>query len=143
MKIIHIISSLGNGGAEKLTVELANEMSKQHEVVICSFRDIEDWMIFPMNIHPKVKLITLGKRKGFSSLLYFKLINVLLREEPDVVNMQSSSSLKYLLPLMIIFRKIKFIYTIHNNLKCHKSSFDRFERFKINCMKYVCISQSI
>ena len=46
MKIMQVISQLGNGGAEKLVVELCNEMSKDHEVILVSFRDIEDWMIF-------------------------------------------------------------------------------------------------
>jgi len=143
MKIIHIISSLGNGGAEKLTIELANEMAKEHDVTICSFRDIEDWMIFPKNIKIKVKLITLGKKSGFTPILYLKLLKVLMKENPDIVNIQSSSSIKYLLPLMMLNKNPKYIYTIHNNLKCHKATFDRFEKFNVNCMEFVCISKTI
>ena len=51
MKIIHFISSLGNGGAEKLSVELSNSMSKDNEVLLVSFKKLESWMYFPKNYH--------------------------------------------------------------------------------------------
>ena len=56
MKIIEVISSLGNGGAEKLIVELANELSINNKISLISIKDIEDWM-FP----PKLDRIPIGK----------------------------------------------------------------------------------
>jgi glycosyltransferase involved in cell wall biosynthesis len=143
MKIIHIISSLGNGGAEKLTVELANEMAKEHDVTICSFRDIEDWMIFPKKLQNGAKLVTFRKRAGFDPLLYYKLIKFINKFKPDVINLHLGSSLTYLLPISNFFRKTSFYYTIHSNYDNHKKTFDLLYKLKKIHFRFICISESI
>ncbi|WP_407267335.1 hypothetical protein [Tenacibaculum maritimum] len=42
MTIIHIITSLGIGGAEKLLVNVVNEQVKQHSVHIIYLKPIKD-----------------------------------------------------------------------------------------------------
>jgi glycosyltransferase involved in cell wall biosynthesis len=146
MKIIHIISSLGNGGAEKLVVELSNEMAKGHEIVLVSFRDIEDWMNIPKLISDEVILIQLGKKAGISFKLYIKLILILQKEKPDIVHSHLHSTLKYITPLTYIFIRVKFIHTIHTNLvKSNYIKYSIINRFSIifKRIHYVCLSPTI
>ena len=58
---MQVIGGLGNGGAEKLVVELCNELSLKDEVSLLSFRKIEKWMAFPKILNDTVNLITANK----------------------------------------------------------------------------------
>jgi len=57
------VYSLGNGDAEKFAVELSNELSKENEVILCSVKEIEDWMIPAKNIRGNVKTTIMGFNK--------------------------------------------------------------------------------
>jgi len=43
MKIIQVIGTLGNGGAEKLVAELSNELVLKHDVLLISLKRKEGW----------------------------------------------------------------------------------------------------
>ena len=146
MKIIQVISQLGNGGAEKLVVELCNEMSKEHEVILVSFKDVENWMIFPKMLSNNVKLISFHKKKGISLKLFICLTKLLLVEKPDILNFHLDSTLKYIIPFIIFFRKIIFVNTIHNNL--HNGKYKKYlflYKYVLwaKSIKFVCISEDI
>lgn len=146
MKIMHCIGGLPNGGAEKLVVELANEMSKFHEVILCSFRDMRSEWIFPSQISKRVKLVTFGKKEGPDVRIFYKIFKLLKKEKPDIINIHIESTYNYLLPFTIIFKKITFFNTIHNTLHA-----DRKRKYTLyNCLgfitlriKNICITQSI
>lgn len=146
MKIIHLISSLGNGGAEKFVIELANEQSKTHDVTIVSFQNINDEMIFPKLIPQYFKLIQLGKKKGLQLNLYWKLYKLFRRIQTDIVHFHLDSTIKYIIPFLFIFDKVKYVYTIHSKLtQLNVNSFRLLNTFfhsKKN-IKYVCISSKI
>lgn len=132
MKITHVISSLGNGGAERLVVDLSNEMAKTEDVTIISFKDIEDWMFPPKDLSPSVKLITLGKKKGLDVgfiLSYYKLI---LFSNYDIINLHLASVLKFSYPL-ILTQRSKFVHTLHNLFQ--KEFSNKWIR-KLNCYLY-------
>lgn len=147
MKIIQIISSLGNGGAEKFLVELSNELIKNNnDVTIISFKDLKDDMIFLKNINSKNKLITLNKKNGFSLILYFQLIKQIIYEKPNTIHFHLDSTFKYIFPLTFIFQKKQFIYTIHSKFSNNNSKkFKKINKlfFWKKNIKYVCISESI
>lgn len=144
MKIIQAISSLGNGGAEKLVVELANEMSLEHQVKIISFRDVEEWMFPPKSLIEDVGLITFGKKGGFDYRLILKLFKQLKKEKPDIVHIHLNSTLTYFLPLIPLFSKVKFVFTIHNTFGPHKKSVSRLGKlYFYKRVENVCLSESI
>jgi glycosyltransferase involved in cell wall biosynthesis len=114
MKIIHFISSLGNGGAEKFVIDLSNAISQtDHEVVICSFRKIQPDMVFVNQISPNVKTVTFNKNDGFSFKLIFKLFSFLKKEKPAIVNSHLSSTIVYLYLPIILLRHFKAFHTVH------------------------------
>ncbi len=96
MKIIHLIHSLANGGAEKFVVELSNGQSIQNEVIICSIKKIEDWMLPAKKVEPFVKLLVLNIQKNYSPNILIKLYRLLRRERPEVIHVHSSILMFYL-----------------------------------------------
>jgi len=144
VKIIQIISSLGNGGAEKLLVELSNELAKTDEVIIISLKKVEDWMFHTKLIDNRVKLIETNKTKGFDLKVLYRLVFLLKELKPTVVHIHLSSTLYYFLPLIPFFRKINFYYTIHNTFGPHQKHFIVLCKlpFYKNVVN-ICLSKSI
>ena len=115
MKIIQLITSLGNGGAEKFVVELSNELAKSNDVILCTFRDNQPWMIPPTKLSADVKLHSLSVRGGKNIQNIIKIFKLIKREKPDVVHVHSSLIMYYLFFFLLIFKKTKFCYTIHSH----------------------------
>lgn len=146
MKIVHVISNLANGGAEKFVVELANEQARYHDVSIINFRNIAPWMYPPKKIQEKVILYQLGKKEGFSFLLLIKLIILLRRLDPDIINNHLNSTVKYVYIASFFGLSAKYIQTIHSDLQVDNITFfnalNRLPYFKKRFIN-VCISESI
>ncbi len=146
MKIIQVISSLGNGGAEKLVVELSNELSKSNDVTIVCFRNIEEWMYNPKNICPSVSIIQLGKKEGFDYTIFFKLAILFKKIKPDIVNAHLDSTVRYIYLISLFYKKCKYYYTLHSKLNSQKINlFNLFEKLPLFRKKFhnICISKSI
>lgn len=146
MKILQIISGLGNGGAEKFVVELSNQLSLQSEIVLCTFKAVEDWMTFPKMLSDNVKLISLNKKPGFDTRTFKRLYNLLKVEKPKVVHFHLDATIKYLLPFVLLFPHVKFIYTLHSDLNQEKKKIFsqlRHIKFIIKKITFVCIAPNI
>jgi glycosyltransferase involved in cell wall biosynthesis len=146
VKILQIISNLGNGGAEKFVVELSNELSTDHSLTLCSFKKPENWMFRSKILNPRVKLISFNKGPGFSLLIYLKLYNLIKEIDPDIIHFHLDSTLKYILPMTSFFKKKKFVYTIHSDLNSEKKRI--FSQLNISQyisrnIIFVCITKSI
>ncbi len=144
MKIVQVISQLGNGGAEKLVVELSNELDKSNEVILISFRKIKDWMFFPKKIKKSIKVIELDKKEGFDIKIIYKLFKILKEERPNVVHIHLNSTLRYLMLIMPFFKKIRFVYTMHSNFESFEKKFYKYSKiwiFKRIC--FVSLSENI
>lgn len=144
MKIIQVISSLGNGGAEKLVVELSNELAITNEVTIVSIKKVENWMFPPKKVEKNVRLFQLNKKKGLDFKVLLDLYKILKKEKPDVVHIHLTMPLYYFLILIPFFCKITFYHSIHNTFLPHKKLF-----VKLNLLPFyhnvinICLSQSI
>jgi glycosyltransferase involved in cell wall biosynthesis len=146
LKILQVISSLGNGGAEKFVVELSNKLSCDHEIVLCSFKAIEDTMQFPKLLSPACKVISLNKKKGFDAGVYSKLYRLIKVEKPQVIHFHLDATIKYILPFVLFFPHIQFVHTLHSDLNEEKrKNFRHFFRFRfiVDKIKLVCIAPNI
>ncbi|GAB5525855.1 MAG: glycosyltransferase family 4 protein [Roseivirga sp.] len=146
MRILQVISGLGNGGAEKFIVELSNRLSKEHEVCLLSFRSVQEHLTAPKKIGPKVRFITLGKKKGLSFSLPFHLIKVFRKFKPDVVHLHLNSTIKYIYLIHWFFPKVRYVHTLHSGVCDEKKdlfvSLKRFPKYSSHFVN-VCISASI
>jgi glycosyltransferase involved in cell wall biosynthesis len=146
MKILEITFALGNGGAEKFIVELSNELAHEHEVVLCTYKPNEPWMLSAKKLDAKVRNTELntGSKKSLSNWsIAYKLIK---NEKPDVVHVHASLVAFYMLLFPLFFPQVRFIHTIHNTLTPgYKKLFRYFSVFHLACRKWthVCISKKI
>lgn len=146
MKILQIVHSLGTGGAEKFVVELSNELAKNNEVILCSVKKIEDWMVPAKNIRGNVKTTIMGFNKKYSLTLLYKLYIRIKQNKPDVVQIHSSILVFYFFILSIFFSKIIFIQTIHSTLTpAYKKLFFFLSLFSFFHKRFIniCISKHI
>ena len=86
MKILEYIPQLGSGGGERFTVDLCNELSKRHEVILCLSYSLEKYGFYKNDISPRVRVINFNKREGFDWRLPFRVYKLIKKEQPDVVH---------------------------------------------------------
>ena len=116
MKIIEYITQLGSGGAERFTVDLCNELSKRHEVILCLSYSLEKYGFYKDEISPNVRVVSFDKKKGSSITLPFRILKFIRKEKPDIVQTHLSTII-YTALSAIFYRKAKFFHTIHSAAK--------------------------
>lgn len=85
MKIVQIVPTLSTGGAEQFVVNLASELSKNHELtVITLFNTNQD--IIKKRLDPRVSLLELKLPLNNKILAFAKLNKLLTLINPDVVH---------------------------------------------------------
>lgn len=114
MKIIEIIPQLSQGGAERFVVDLCNEMSKEHEVLLVVLHPISKHGLFVREVNESVRLICMNKRKGIDLGLFFRLFKLIKLEKPTVVHTHLRS-IAYIILAYLMLPKIKFFHTVHND----------------------------
>lgn len=114
MKIAYFITGLGTGGAEVITIGLANEMIKRgHDVMMLYLNDMNDLV---SKVNPDVKLVGLGMAKSPISFIsaFTRAAKLLKSFSPDVIhaNMYHANVFARLLRLFVNTRLV--ISTEHN-----------------------------
>jgi len=150
MKIIHLIPTLNPGGAERIAVDICNELVKQHhDVTLLQLSGTKIDNIFYKNqLSKEVNYLNLKgiEKKVFDLKLIFKIINLIKKSKPDVVHSHLNNVYIYLPSLL--FKKTKFFHTIHNEaakecMTIKNISLKRFNRFfyKKNIINAITISE--
>lgn len=83
MRILHVIESLEFGGAEKVVIDLANEMAARHEVVICCVKRLGD---LAASVDPRIRVFCLDKGEGNDIRVPLRLARLLHRERVEVLH---------------------------------------------------------
>ena len=116
MKILQLAYSLSNGGAEKFIVELSNELSIDHNVFLCTYRNNETWMLPSKKLSKNVSNLSLNIKNKKSIKNWLAPFMLIYRKKPDIVHVHSSLVIIYLYLLPLFFPRIRFIHTIHNSV---------------------------
>lgn len=114
MKILEIIPQLSQGGAERFVIDLCNELSKEHEVVLIVLHNTDNRSFFLKELSKNVRLININKQMGMDWNLFFKIAKLIKKEKPNVVHTHLRAIL-YTILSFTFFPKIKFIHTIHSD----------------------------
>lgn len=116
MKILQLIFSLSSGGAERFTVDISNELSKDNEVFLCTILsdNIGDNSFFKNQINENVEYINLASDKGFSINSFFKILRLIIRIKPEIIHFHLNTILYLYIPSLIFGKRIKFIHTLHS-----------------------------
>ena len=125
MKILHIHPSMGGGGIEAMICALVNEMLKSNDVTLCTIYSPKKNDVFEQKLSASVHRISLGKNKeGFSVKEIFKIYNVIRNGNYDVVHIHGFFYY-YALSVLLLHKKVKFVYTIHSDAAKENSVWDR------------------
>ncbi|MBU3807462.1 MAG: glycosyltransferase [Candidatus Phocaeicola faecipullorum] len=115
MKILEMSPSLAPGGAERFTVDLANELVKMNEVTILVMRKYPKSDFYKKELSTKLKYIQdTGKLTKTSKVFQiFKAFWWVLKLRPDVVHAHTLGINWLILP-SIFYPKAKYFFTVHN-----------------------------
>lgn len=113
-----------SGGIEAIVCNLVNEMSKAHDVTLCTiFQPTED-DVFYRKLDENVKKITIGKKHfGFSIKEIWKIYRVISQGHYDVVHIHGCFQY-YFLAIALLHSKVKFVYTIHSDARKENQAWD-------------------
>lgn len=116
MRILQLIPSLIDGGAERFVVDLCNELVLTDEVYLCSFFPInQNEAFFKEELSHEVKIMSLHKKLGFDSSVFMSLRKLINKIDPHIVHTHLNT-LNYLLPLTLIpGQRFRVIHTVHND----------------------------
>lgn len=117
MKILECIHSLQPGGAERFLVDLSNELSNENDVTILTLknRDSKNENFYKGDIHPNIKVISLGFEDGFHLSYLFKVYYAIKSLSPDVVHIHCI--LQYMIFAILFYRRCKYVQTLHNDAR--------------------------
>ena len=113
MKIIQFMASSKWGGAEKVFVDLSNELSKRHEVLAVVLRETE----YIEQFTEQVEIIELQSHPTtHNPLLLLELYRIIKQKRPDIVHTHAFKA-SYLIHGVNRFTKVKHLGTKHNARK--------------------------
>ena len=147
MKILQIIPSLGSGGAERLVVDLCNELTNRGEdVVLCITQNPNeyDYGFYLNELSDSVRFISLNRCKGFTFKNIILLQKIIKEVKPDIIHLHLSILL-YAYLLSVLNLNIRFYNTIHSLAEktCKNLLFKMLNYFcySIGLIKVIVISE--
>ncbi|MEJ1222845.1 glycosyltransferase family 4 protein [Sediminicola sp. 1XM1-17] len=116
MKILKVSYSLTSGGAERLVVDLCNELILKHEVHLLTILDDEegDNRFYKEFLSEKVKYHCANEKKGFSITKIYRLNKIINQIAPDIVHFHGAGIILYFIPIILLNRRFKYLETLHN-----------------------------
>lgn len=115
MKILYVVTILGIGGAEIITVDIANQMAQRgHDVAILHLRKKNKQR---KRIDPSITVLSLNMQKSFSSFFHSLLqAKAFIKEwKPDIIHAQMFHANIFCRTLRCITPIPKLICTEHSN----------------------------
>lgn len=114
MKILELHYSTAAAGAERLVIDLSNELSRNNELVLCTTDDdsILENSYYKNEISSRIKYINLKCKSGLGIKSIWRILKIIKEEKPDIVH--SHANLITLFLPAILLPGIRYFHTIHN-----------------------------
>lgn len=124
MKILHILTSINTGGAEKFCVDLCNTQAdiSDNEIYLCVLDKLEEQPLVNM-VSSSVSLVSLNKEGGYSLKIILKIYQLLATINPDIIHLNGRALVYASLPILI--KRIPSVCTVHT--MAHKA-YNKFIR---------------
>ena len=147
MKILQITYSLTSGGAERLVLDLSNELAsnKNNEVhLLTILNDTEGDNDFYKDLLSKnVQYHCANENRGINIPKVIRINRIVKKINPDIVHFHGNNIILFFLPLILFKRKFKYVETVHNSgIDLNKRWFFIIIAaiYKLNLVKMVTIS---
>lgn len=109
MKIIHCLFTMETGGAQVLTVELLNEMSKEHDVSLIIINNKFNQSLLTQ-LNGKISIFYINRREASRNPIPVIRLNLLLlRLKPDIIHCHEPQIAR-----ILRLTNAKLIHTIHD-----------------------------
>jgi len=135
--ILHVVSSLKLGGAERFTLELAQlQRNKGYDASLLSLGGNDDFLISAAH-NLSIPLVVSNSSQG-RIRRYRDVAKLLYRS--DVVHFHNTFGLRFMIPLLLLFPRKKYIYTRHGIYRFNTfrwKLFHQFIRLFINYVTFV------
>lgn len=120
MKIVHVVSSFGPGGAEILVKDIAIRTAMEAVVEVWAVGRGEDTAFEKRYVEElkfnRAETVIIGKKANRQRLwIFYEMIRLVRERKPDLVIAHSEHATFYLTPAARIFG-FKFVQTIHNTV---------------------------
>jgi len=124
LKIFQIIPMFSVGGAEIMAENLIYELKNLGcDVSAVSFYDYQSDITDRLEENG-IRIIYLGKKKGFDFKLFFRLYKLFKSEKPDVVHTHIGAA-QYVFPVSFLTKIKKVVHTVHNVADKETSAFNQ------------------
>ncbi len=113
MKILHFLTSINTGGAEKFCVDICNTQANisDNEIYLCVLDRITKDQPLAEFISSNINLISLNKESGYSLTMIFKIYQLLSQINPDIIHVNGRALIYSSIPILI--KRIPSVYTVH------------------------------
>lgn len=129
MKIVQVIFNLSPGGAERLVVDLSNELSKKHEVVVLTLIDdkvdIEKRQFYCFDLSDRVTYKNLGLAvgQGFKFSTLWQVYKALKALKADIIHLHTATIVnRCVLAICLLCWNTPILQTIHTDFKVGHST---------------------
>lgn len=114
MRIVECIHSLKPGGAERLMVDLSNELSGTDEVVVLALwnRPERNEGFYLPELSKNIRFISLNLSEGFHPSYLLKIYRTIRELRPDIVHVHCI--VHYFILPILLYRKCRYVQTLHN-----------------------------
>ena len=129
MKILHVISSLELGGAQRLLADLLPIMAEQHDVFLLVNVNVNNELTSKLE-NAGVHIIAMNQPNLYSVANVWKIVRVMKEVDMDIVHVHLFPTV-YWTALASLFVRVKLIFTEHStsNKRRGKWYFRPVERF--------------
>jgi glycosyltransferase involved in cell wall biosynthesis len=119
IKVLHIVPALTPGGAERMVVHITRGLDRtRFDVVVVSiWRKVESDLEQLLN-DAGVKVVYLGKGRGFDYRMYARLHRVLCDYQPDIVHTHLDVLRYAFISFMWFKRTSRWLHTVNNIAEC-------------------------
>lgn len=146
MNILHCICSLNTGGAEKLLIDIVNNinLSKSDNLHICITNSSYEEELLKQ-INKNIKIDFLNRKEGSKNIIYIlSFIDLIKKNKIDIIHCHNRGSYKFaLLAKILTGFKVKIVYTIHDTNLYNKVSKKNVLIDKLLIDKFIAISESV
>ena len=102
MKILELHYSTSWAGAERVVVDLSNELSHTNEVILCTILDdsLPGKSYYKKDLSPNIKYINLKCQRGLQIKALWKVYKLIKNLKPDIVHAHTDLMVLFLPALL-------------------------------------------
>lgn len=115
MRILELIEGLDPGGAQRFVVDLCNELAKSNDVALGTLIERDNSEFYSNELSSNIMQLKERIKVGIFYRIrqIFTTIRYIHKFKPEIVHLHDRAFIPGIIP-SLIFRKIRFYYTVHN-----------------------------